>query len=72
MVFDEGSGDTHLLDPLAAEVLKALAEAPADLATMIDRMVVRAGLEGDPEVRSHVEACLERFRDLGLAEPARS
>lgn len=71
MVFDEGSGDTHLLDPLAAEVLKALAEAPADLATLIERMDVRFGLEGDPEVRSHVEASLQRFRDLGLAEPAR-
>lgn len=68
MVFDEGSGDTHLLDPLAAEVLKALAEAPVDLTTLIDRIVARFGLEGDPGVGAHVEATIERFRDIGLAE----
>ncbi len=70
MVFDEGSGDTHLLDPLAAEVLKALADAPADLATLVDRVATRFVLE-DAEVRAHVEATLQRFRDLGLAENVR-
>ena len=71
MVFDEGSGDTHLLDPLAAEVLKTLAEAPVDLVTLLARMAARFGLAQDSGMQAHVEATIERFRDLGLAERVR-
>jgi PqqD family protein of HPr-rel-A system len=71
VVFDEGSGDTHLLDPLAAEVLKALAEAPVDLVTLHERLATRFGLTEDSGVRAHVAATIGRFRDLGLAERVR-
>jgi PqqD family protein of HPr-rel-A system len=71
VVFDEGSGDTHLLDPLAAEVLKALAEAPVDLVTLLDRLAARFGLGDDSGARAHIEATIVRFRDLGLAERVR-
>ncbi|HKZ08189.1 MAG TPA: HPr-rel-A system PqqD family peptide chaperone [Methylomirabilota bacterium] len=67
VVFDEGSGDTHLLDPLAAEVLKALEEQPADVPALLARL----GFVDDREIEAHLRATLERFRDIGLAEPAR-
>ncbi len=31
VVYDDGSGDTHYLEPLAAEVFERLLDAPADL-----------------------------------------
>jgi PqqD family protein of HPr-rel-A system len=70
VVFDEGSGDTHLLDPLAAEVLKALEEAPGDVPALIAR-VGRLGIERDPEIERHVRATIQRFLEAGLAEPVR-
>lgn len=72
MVFDEGSGDTHLLDPLAAELLKALEESPADLPTLIARLTARLGLEPDVEIADHARATMGRFRELGLVEEALS
>jgi PqqD family protein of HPr-rel-A system len=67
VVFDEGSGDTHLLDPLAAEVLKALEEHPADVPALLTRL----GFAQDTEIEGHVRATLERFRDIGLVEAVR-
>jgi PqqD family protein of HPr-rel-A system len=72
VVFDEGSGDTHLLDPLAAELLKALAESPADLPTLIARLTARLGLEPDAEIADHARVTMNRFRELGLVERALS
>jgi hypothetical protein len=57
-----------LLDPLAAEVLKALEERPAD----VPALLVRLGFLEDREIEGHLRATLERFRDIGLVEPARS
>jgi PqqD family protein of HPr-rel-A system len=69
VVFDEGSGDTHLLDPLAAETLKALEEFPADVPALIARVTARLGLERDLQIERHVRATIERFREIGLVEP---
>jgi PqqD family protein of HPr-rel-A system len=68
VVFDEGSGDTHLLDALAAAVLKALEEFPADVPTLIARVAARVGPESAAEVEGHVRATIERFREIGLVE----
>jgi PqqD family protein of HPr-rel-A system len=71
VVFDEGSGDTHLLDPLAAEVLKTLEEAPGDVPSLIARVASRLGIERAPEIERHIRATIQRFHEAGLAEPAR-
>jgi PqqD family protein of HPr-rel-A system len=71
VVFDEGSGDTHLLDALAAEVLKALEDAPGDVPTLIARVAGRLRIEPDPEIERHIRATMQRFREAGLAERTR-
>ena len=70
MVFDEGSGDTHLLDALAAEVLKTLEEFPADVPGLIARVGARLGGDAPLEIEGHVRATIERFREIGLVEEA--
>ena len=71
MIFDEGSGDTHLLDPLAAEVLKVLEESPGEVSGLARRIVARLDLAPDPDLTERVLELVERFVALGLAEAAR-
>jgi len=71
VIFDEGSGDTHLLDPLAAEVLKVLEESPGEVSGLARRIVARLGLAPDSELTERVRELVERFVAAGLVEPAR-
>jgi PqqD family protein of HPr-rel-A system len=70
VVFDEGSGDTHLLDALSAEVLRALEEFPADVPSLIARVAAGLGPGPLPDIEGHVRAAIERFREIGLVEEA--
>jgi PqqD family protein of HPr-rel-A system len=71
VIFDEGSGDTHLLDPLAAEVLKLLEQSPGDVADLARRTVARLDLAPDPDLAARVLELVRRFAAAGLVEPAR-
>ncbi len=71
VVFDEGSGDTHLLDPLAAEVLKALEESPGEVPGLARRVVARLDLARDTDLHERVRELVERFVVAGLVERAR-
>ena len=71
MVFDEGSGDTHLLDPLAAEVLKVLEEAPGEVPGLARRVVARLDLAPDTDLRERVRELVARFVVAGLVERTR-
>lgn len=71
MVFDEGSGDTHLLDSFAAEVLKTLEESPGEVSGLARRLVARLDLAPEPDLTERVRELVERFVALGLAEAAR-
>lgn len=71
MVFDEGSGDTHLLDPLSAEVLKVLEESPGELSGLARRVVSRLEVAPDSDLTPRVRELVERFVAAGLVEPVR-
>lgn len=62
------TGDTHLLEALAAEVFEILLKAGA--AMEIDELVSRLSETGQPddEWYASVRAVLEEFQRLGLAE----
>jgi PqqD family protein of HPr-rel-A system len=68
IVFNRGSGQTHLLDAFSAAVLRRIEASPtttADLARFF-----ATGFELDASVLIHrVDAACERFDQLGLAEP---
>ena len=55
VIFDEGSGDTHLLDPLAAEFLKVLEESPGEVPGLARR--TRSAARSCERPRSLRRAC---------------
>lgn len=63
------SGSTHLLEPLAGEVLRELLRARAGMTT--EDLVARLADENDAreEWLAAIEAVLAEFERLGLAEP---
>ncbi len=69
VVFHPPSGDTHLLNAFAAEVLLSLAERPAGLPELMARLARDAGLEAGPEQEGQVAKLLARLQELGLVEP---
>ena len=71
MIFDEGSGDTHLLDPLAAELLKVLQESPGEVPALARRLAARLDLELDADLTGRVGELVNRFVAVGLVEAAR-
>jgi PqqD family protein of HPr-rel-A system len=71
VIFDEGSGDTHLLDPLAAEFLKVLEESPGEVPGLARRLVARLELAPDAALIGRVRELVERFVAVGLVEAAR-
>lgn len=68
VVFDEGSGDTHLLDLLSGEVLKVLQQSPGVEQVLIERVVARLGLVLDVHLQCRVREAIEKFRYVGLVE----
>lgn len=69
VVFDAASGDIHLLDLVSGEVLKRLAESPAEVSRVVRDVASTLELEPDRELFEHVEQALARFETLGLIEP---
>jgi PqqD family protein of HPr-rel-A system len=72
VVFDEGSGDTHLLDFLTAEVLKVLEQSRGDVPALVGRVAARLDLDPDADLERRIREAIERFREAGLVEPALS
>jgi PqqD family protein of HPr-rel-A system len=71
VIFDEGSGDTHLLDPLAAELVKVLQESPGGVSALARRLVARLDLERDADLTGRVRELVGRFVAVGLVEATR-
>jgi PqqD family protein of HPr-rel-A system len=71
VVFDEGSGDTHLLDFLAFEVLKVLEQSSGSEQALVERVVARLGLDPDIDLERRIREAIAKFRDAGLVEQIR-
>ena len=72
VVFDDGSGYTHVLDLVAGEVLKVLEEAPADPSQLTRRVASRLDLTPDPKLVGRVQETIRKFQEVGLVEPTLS
>jgi PqqD family protein of HPr-rel-A system len=68
IVYNSASGDTHLLNPIAAAALRCLEQSPADVVHLTEWVVSEQGLEPEPELRQHLEKLLTQFEELGLIE----
>lgn len=71
VVYHSGSGDTHLLDPIAAEVLKNLECASANTSELLDRISISLDIKADGDLAAMLEQLLSEFYKLGLIERSR-
>lgn len=69
VVYNLDSGNTHLLNPIAGQVLKLLADAPADSTAIARQLAGQIDLESDNELDDSVASLLKHLDSLGLIEP---
>ena len=67
MVYDRGSGGTHLLDAFSAAILRGISERPTSTEDLTRDLAHRSGADAH-EVRSRLGAVLEALKRLGLIE----
>lgn len=74
MVHNARSGNTHLLQPLAGEVLRALLEAraPVSISQLVARVRADTAAEDVSQWSAAIEAVLLEFQRLGMAAPEQS
>lgn len=70
VAYDRASGDTHLLDPLAAEVLAAAQEAPATGEELARRVASRLGTAVDADALPALDPLLGELERLALIRRA--
>ena len=68
VVFDQGSGDTHLLDLVAGEVLRVLERQPETAGDLVRRVASALEIEADDALRRHVDQTLGQLHRAGLIE----
>jgi len=68
VVYNQDSGNTHLLTPIAGQVLKLLADEPADAPTVARRLAGQIDLDSDLELDYNVASLLNHLDSLGLIE----
>jgi PqqD family protein of HPr-rel-A system len=68
VVYNSGSGDTHLLDPVAAEALQNLEQESADLSELVVRVAASLEIEPDTDFAAYLEQLLSDLYKLGLIE----
>lgn len=69
VVYNLDSGNTHLLTPIAGQILKFLADTPADAPTIARRLAGQIDLDSDLELDYNVASLLNHLDSLGLIEP---
>jgi PqqD family protein of HPr-rel-A system len=68
VVYNSGSGDTHLLDVVAAEALHSLERESANLSELGRRVAAALEIKLDDNLSAHLERLLSDFHRLGLVE----
>ena len=70
IVFNNKSGQTHQLNPLASDILSLLKHQPLDFSELCGRLAeLYENLELDAEVVAYLQETLNLLDDLGLIEP---
>jgi PqqD family protein of HPr-rel-A system len=68
VVYNSGSGDTHLLDLLSAEILRKIEEAPASARELENWIAGKAAADSPPEISGYVANVLLQLHSLALIE----
>jgi PqqD family protein of HPr-rel-A system len=69
VVYDEVSGDTHLLDSITACALRKLQEQPASLGDLADHVTSHLSLQEPAELHDYLDDVLGKLHRLDLIEP---
>ncbi|TQV83666.1 HPr-rel-A system PqqD family peptide chaperone [Denitrobaculum tricleocarpae] len=70
LLYNERSGNTHVLDPLSREILDLLQESPRDERALLQELTSLVG-DDDPEaLREAIGEALVAFDSAGLIFPA--
>jgi len=69
VVFDDRSGDTHGLDPLAAQIFEYLLDHPATRDEITRRICAAEGATSS-EYDTVIASALEELRKIGLLAPS--
>jgi PqqD family protein of HPr-rel-A system len=69
VVFDTRSGDIHLLDPVAADVLRCLKAAATSFDELSQRFRGSLGLDSERELSEYLAKLVRELDELGLIEP---
>lgn len=72
IVYNSASGDTHLLDPVAAQVLQTLQREPMELATLMREVADTLDIDLDDELLAYMEAALSELGKLELVKEVSS
>ncbi len=68
VVYNSGSGSTHLLDPVAAETLKILETKSATPPELAERVARSLALDSKGKLATYIEDLLPKLEKLGLVE----
>ncbi len=69
LVYHAQSGDTHYLNPVAAEVLRYLQGSSATADELTRQLAGTIGVEADNALLDQIEQLLGQLDELGLIEP---
>jgi len=69
VVYNSGSGHTHVLDPVAALLVQQLTERCCDTAELVQRIAALLNLEATEEFSSELQQTLSELDELGMIEP---
>jgi PqqD family protein of HPr-rel-A system len=66
VVYNTASGDTHLLNRVAAETLLLLEQSPSDAQDLTVQVARKLALQPSEELGQQLEQLLTQFEELGL------
>jgi len=69
VVFDSGSGSTHVIDPIAARVLECIAERPTSMRGLLGDVARRFDLPSDAALISYLDSLLRTLNRKNLIQP---
>ena len=68
VVYNAGSGDTHILESITAEIFQFLKENTANLSRIIEHVADTFNYEIDSGLESHISELIEQLQKTGLIE----
>ena len=69
VVYNTASGNTHLISPIAAKILRQLEQQASTALELAEKIACEFDVESDSEVVANVERMIRDLDDLGLVTP---